>query len=147
MKLCTACGGSFAGGDFCPGCGPRQALTDMASPEGQAIVEADDEMRLAVMTHFAERRGMVRAVFMFLVGLGAGAMTLRFAFGAEGFAGRIAWIAAACGVFVLCAGAGVRHALRLMRAHNRGTDYYECVDEDKELRFAPARKGFRWTVW
>jgi len=55
MKLCTACGGSFAGGDFCPDCGPRQALTDMASPEGRAIVEGSDEMRLAVMTHFAER--------------------------------------------------------------------------------------------
>src|ERR1700734_3247566 len=127
MKLCTACGGSFAGGDFCPGCGPRQALTDMASPEGQAMVEASEEMRLAVMTHFAERRGMVRSVFMFLVGLGAGAMTLRFAFGAETVAARVAWVVAAAFVFAACTSAGIRHAMALMRAQNRGTDFYECV--------------------
>jgi hypothetical protein len=147
MKLCTGCGGSFAGGDFCPGCGPRQALTDMASPEGRAMVAESEEMRLAVMTHFAERRGMVRAVFMFLVGLGAGAMTLRFAFGAESGASRAGWILAACLVFLACAGAGVRHAFALMRAQNRGQDYYEMVDEDRPLRYAPVRKGFRWTVW
>ncbi len=119
----------------------------MASPEGRAVVEASDEMRLAVMTHFAERRGMVRSVLMFLLGLGAGAMTLRFAFGAESAAGRVAWVALACGVFLLIAGAGVRHAFALMRAHNRGSDHYECVDEEKPLKYAPARRGFRWTVW
>jgi hypothetical protein len=147
MKLCTACGGSFAGGDFCPGCGPHQSLTDMASAEGRAVVEASDEMRLAVMTHFAERRGMVRSVFMFLVGLGAGAMTLRFAFGAETGVGRMGWVIAAVVVFASCTSAGIRHAMALLRAQNRGTGFYECVDEDKDLRFAPARKGFRWTVW
>jgi hypothetical protein len=147
MKLCLACGGSFAGGDFCPACGPRQALTDMASPEGQAAVEASEEMRLAIMTHFAERRGMVRSVFMFLVGLGAGAMTLRFAFGAESTLGRVLWVAAGAAVFLLLAGAGVRHAFALMRRQNQGTDFYECVDEDKPMKYAPARKGFRWTVW
>ena len=147
MKLCTACGGSFAGGHFCPQCGPRQRLTDTASPEGRAAIEASDEMRLAVMTHFAERRGMVRSVFMFLVGCGAGAMTLRFAFGAESGAARAAWALAALGVFAACAGAGVLHAFRLMRAQNQGQDFYECVDEDKPIRYVPARKGFRWTTW
>ncbi len=147
MKLCTACGGSFAGGDFCVDCGPRQKLTDMASTEGRAVVEGSDEMRLAVMTHFAERRGMVRAVFMFLVGVGAGAMTLRFAFGADTAASRVAWTAAAILVFAACAGSGIRHAFALVRAQNRGTDYYECIDEDKPLRYAPVRKGFRWTTW
>jgi hypothetical protein len=147
MKLCTACGGSFAGGDFCPDCGPRQALTDMASPEGRAIVEGSDEMRLAVMTHFAERRGMVRAVFMFLVGSGAGAMTLRFAFGAEDAVSRAGWILAAIIVFAGCAGAGIRHAFRLVRGQNQGQDFYECVDEEKPLKYVPVRKGFRWTTW
>jgi hypothetical protein len=116
MKLCTACGGSFAGGDFCPDCGPRQTLTDMASPEGRALVEGSDEMKLAVMTHFAERRGMVRSVLMFLVGVGAGAMTLRFAFGAEDAVSRAGWVVAAIVVFVGCAGAGIRHAFGLRRA-------------------------------
>jgi hypothetical protein len=111
------------------------------------MVEANDELRLAVMTHFAERRGMVRSVFMFLVGLGAGAMTLRFAFGAAGAAGRLGWGLAAATVFAACSWAGVRHALALVRAQNRGSDSYECIDEDKDLPFAPARKGFRWTVW
>jgi hypothetical protein len=146
MKLCTACGGSFAGGDFCPDCGPRQALTDMASPEGRAIVDGSAEMRLAVMTHFAERRGMVRAVFMFLVGCGAGAMTLRLAFGAEGLA-RVGFVALAVLVFGALAGAGVRHAFRLMRAQNEGQDFYECVDEEKPLKYVPVRKGFGWTNW
>ncbi len=147
MKLCTACGGSFAGGDFCPSCGPRQKLTDMASPEGRAMVNESEEMRLAVMTHFAERRGMVRAVTMFLVGCGAGLMTLRFAYGAEDAVSRLGWICAAFIVFVGCAGAGIRHAFGLMRAQNQGQDFYEMVDEDRPLRYAPARKGFRWTVW
>ena len=147
MKLCLACGGSFAGGDFCPSCGPRQALTDMASPEGRAVVEGNEELRLAVMTHFAERRGMVRSVFLFLVGVGAGAMTLRFAFGADTAAGSAAWALAALGVFAVFAGSGVRYAMGLMRAHNRGSDFYECVDEDKPMKYAPARKGMRWTTW
>jgi hypothetical protein len=147
MKLCTACGGSFAGGHFCPECGPRQPLTDTATPEGRAAIEASDEMRLAVMTHFAERRGMVRSVFMFLVGCGAGAMTLRFAFGAETDAARVAWGLAAVAVFAACAGAGVRHAFRLMRNQNKGQDFYECVDEDKPIKYVPVRKGFRWTTW
>jgi hypothetical protein len=147
MKLCPVCGGSFAGGSFCPECGPRQPLLDMASPEGRARIENSEEMRLAVMTHFAERRGMVRSVFMFLIGLAAGAMTLRFAFGADDSLSRVGWILAAIVVFVACAGAGVRHAFGLVRAQNRGQDYYECVDEDRPIRYVPVRKGFRWTVW
>jgi hypothetical protein len=147
MKLCTACGGSFAGGDFCADCGPSQKLTDMASSEGRTVIDESDEMRLAIMTHFAERRGMVRSVFMFLVGVGAGAMTLRLAFGAECAVSRAAWILAAIVVFFGCAGAGIRHAFGLVRAQNRGTAYYECIDEEKPLRYAPARRGFRWTTW
>jgi hypothetical protein len=147
MKLCVACGGSFAGGDFCPACGPRERLIDMASPEGRAMVQGSDEMKLAVMTHFAERRGMVRSVLMFLVGVGAGAMTLRFAFGAEDAVSRAGWILAALIVFFGCAWAGIRHAFALMRAQNQGTDFYECVDEEKPLRYVPTRKGMRWTTW
>jgi hypothetical protein len=147
MKLCMACGGSFAGGGFCPDCGPRQPLTDMATPEARAVIEGNDEMHLAVMAHFAERRGMVRSVFMFLVGLGAGAMTLRLAFGADGAAGRVGWALAAVGVFAACTWSGIRHAMRLMRTQNRGTDFYECVDESKGLRYVPTRKGFGWTTW
>jgi hypothetical protein len=119
----------------------------MASPEGRAVVGASEEMRLAVMTHFAERRGMVRSVFMFLVGCGAGAMTLRFAFGADNTVSRAGWILAALIVFAGCAGAGIRHAFGLMRAQNLGQDYYECLDEDRPLRYVPVRKGFRWTTW
>jgi hypothetical protein len=147
MKLCTACGGSFAGGDFCPDCGPRQALVDMASDEGRAVIDRSDEMRLAVMTHFAERRGMVRSVVMFLVGMGVGAMTLRLAFGAEHALGRVAWVVAAFAAFGACAGAGIRHAFGLMRAQNRGTDFYECVDEYKPLKYVPTKRGMRWTTW
>jgi hypothetical protein len=119
----------------------------MASDEGRAAVAGNDEMRLAVMTHFAERRGMVRSVLSFLVGLGAGAMTLRMAFGAETAAGKVAWVGAALAVFAACTGAGIRHAMRLMRAQNRGTDYYECLDESKGLKYVPTRKGFGWTTW
>lgn len=119
----------------------------MASPEGRAIVLGSDDMRLAVMTHFAERRGMVRAVVMFLVGAGAGAMTLRFAFGAEDAVSRLGWIVAAVIVFAGCAGAGIRHAFRLVRGQNQGQDFYECVDEEKPLKYVPVRKGFRWTTW
>jgi hypothetical protein len=147
MKLCTACGGSFAGGDFCPDCGPRQTLTDMASPEGRAIVDGSDEMRLAVMTHFAERRGMVRSVVMFLVGMGAGAMTFRFAFGASDGVSRAGWILAAVIIFAGCAGVGVRHAFGRMRAQNGGSDCYECVDESKPLKYVPTKRGMRWTTW
>jgi len=147
MKLCTACVGSFAGGHFCPDCGPRQPLTDTASPEGRAFIDGSEELRLAVMTHFAERRGMVRSVFMFLVGCGAGAMTLRFAFGAADGVSRAGWILAAIIVFAGCAGAGIRHAFRLMRAQNQGQDFYECPGEDKPLKYVPVRKGFRWTTW
>jgi hypothetical protein len=147
MKLCTACGGSFAGGDFCPDCGPRQTLVDIASAEGRAIVEGSEEMRLAVMTHFAERRGMVRSVAMSLVGIGASAMTLRFAFGAESGVARVGWILAAVVVFVGCAGAGIRHAFGLMRAQNKGSDFYECVDEYKPLKYVPTKRGMRWTTW
>ncbi len=111
------------------------------------MVDANDDMRLAVMAHFAERRGMVRSVFMFLVGLAAGAMTLRMAFGAEGVAARVGWVVAAVLVFGLCTWGGLRHAMRLMRAQNRGTDFYECVDESKGLKYVPTRKGFGWTTW
>jgi hypothetical protein len=147
MKLCTACGGSFAGGDFCPDCGPRQKLVDMASAEGRAIIEGSDEMRLAVMTHFAERRGMVRSVIMFMVGVGAGAMTLRFAFGADDGVARVGWVLAALVIFGACAGAGIRHAFVLLRTQNRGTDLYECVDEYKPLKYVPTKRGMRWTTW
>jgi hypothetical protein len=147
MKLCTVCGGSFAGGDFCPDCGPRQSLVDMASSEGRAIIEGSDEMRLAVMTHFAERRGMVRSVIMFLVGVGAGAMTLRFAFGADDGVSRVGWVLAAIVIFGGCAGAGIRHAFGLMRAQNKGTDFYECIDEYKPLKYVPTKRGMRWTTW
>ena len=119
----------------------------MASPEGRAIIEGSDEMRLAGMTHFAERRGMVRSVIMFLVGMGAGAMTLRFAFGATDGVSRMGWILAAVVVFAGCAGVGLRHAFALMRAQNQGSDFYECVDEYKPLKYVPTKRGMRWTTW
>ena len=50
-------------------------------------------------------------------------------------------------VFTVLAGASIRHAFLLMRAQNEGQDFYECIDEEKPLKYVPVRKGFGWTNW
>jgi len=66
----------------------------MADPRAEAYLEGD-EMKLAVMSHYAERRGMVRTSFAFLIGMGLAAMTLRQAFGTDGTARIVRIVAAA----------------------------------------------------
>lgn len=146
MKICPKCRGTFAGGDFCLECGVRHQLLDMADPRAEELLQGD-EMRLAVMSHYAERRGMVRTSFAFLVGTGLAAFTLRQAFGSTGGV-RVAWIAAACVVFLAVMRVAVRHAYRLVKASNAGQLAYTCPDEDKPIRLlGRPRKGFGWTTW
>jgi len=146
MKICPKCRATFAGGDFCLDCGVRVSLIDMADPRAEELLQGD-EMRLAVMSHYAERRGMVRSAFAFLVGMGLSAFTLRQAFGAEGVA-RVAWIAAALGVFALVMRVALGHVFRVVKANNKGQLGYTCPDEDKPLRLlGKPKKGFGWTTW
>ena len=146
MKICPQCRGTFAGGDFCLDCGVKVRLLDMADPRAEEFL-AGDEMKLAVMSHYAERRGMVRTSFAFLIGMGLAAMTLRQAFGAEG-AMRVVWIGAAAIVFLAVMRLAVGHALRLSKAGNDGKLAYTCPDEDKPLKLlGRPRKGFGWTTW
>ena len=146
MKICPKCRGTFAGGDFCMECGPRVALIDMADPRAEAYLEGD-EMKLAVMSHYAERRGMVRTSFAFLIGMGLAAMTLRQAFGTEGTA-RIVWIVAAGVVFLVVMRIALGHAYRLVKASNDGRLDYTVPDEDKTLKYLPRpSKRMRWTQW
>jgi hypothetical protein len=127
-------------------CGPRVALIDMADPRAEDYLQGD-EMKLAVMSHYAERRGMVRTSFAFLVGMGLAAFTLRQAFGTEGTA-RIAWIVAAGIVFAIVMRIALGHAYRLVKASNDGRLHYTTPDEDKALKYLPRpRKGMGWTQW
>ena len=68
MKICPRCGGTFAGGSFCPGCGVRQPLIDMSSEEAKPYLAGSD-MQRAVLSHYAERSGMVRTALGFLIGV------------------------------------------------------------------------------
>jgi hypothetical protein len=146
MKICPKCRGTFAGGDFCMECGPRVALIDMADPRAEAYLQGD-EMKLAVMSHYAERRGMVRTSFAFLIGMGLAAFTLRQAFGTEGTA-RLVWIGAALVVFLVVMRIALGHAYRLVKASNDGRLDYTVPDEDKSLKYLPRpRKGMGWTQW
>ena len=146
MKICPSCRATFAGGDFCLDCGVRVRLIDMADPRAEPYLEGA-EMKLAVMSHYAERRGMVRTSFAFLVGMALAAFTLRQAFGATGIA-RVAWVCAALLVFASVMRLALGHAYRLVKASNKGQLGYTCPQEDKPLKLLPRpRKGFGWTVW
>src|SRR5260221_14757879 len=101
----------------------------MADPRAEEFL-AGDEMRLAVMSHYAERRGMVRTSFAFLVGMGLAAFTLRQAFGTTG-APRVAWIVGAAIVFLAVMRLALGHAYRLRRATNQGKLDYTSPDEEK----------------
>jgi hypothetical protein len=146
MKICPKCRATFAGGDFCLDCGVRHLLIDMADPRAEELL-AGDEMRLAVMSHYAERRGMVRSAVAFLVGTALAAFTLRQAFGVTGWA-RVGWVVAAVGVFAIVMRIALRHVFRIVKANNQGQLAYTCPDEDKPLRLlGKPKKGFGWTTW
>ena len=142
MKICPKCRGTWAGGDFCLECGVKQPLLDMADPRAEEYL-AGDEMRLAVMSHYAERRGMVRTCFGFLIGAGLAAFTLRGAFGSTGST-RVFWIVAAVVVFLAVMRLVVGHALRLAKAGNDGKLAYTCPEEQKPIRLLGKQD---WTTW
>jgi len=142
MKICPKCRQTWAGGDFCLECGVKQGLLDMADPRAEEYL-ADGEMRLAVMSHYAERRGMVRTAFGFLVGIGLAAFTLRRAFGTTG-APRIAWIIGAVLIFAGVMRLFLGHAFRLAKASNQGKLGYTCPDEHKPIRLLGRQD---WTTW
>jgi len=148
MKICPRCAGTFAGGSFCPGCGVKQPLIDMSSDEARPYLEGAD-MRRAVLSHYAERSGMVRSALGFLVGVLGGVFILRFAVGADSAAGRLFWLAAAAGWGLFFAAGSVALARRMARKGNEGTSAYVCVDEDAPVeKFRPPpRRGLRWLTW
>jgi hypothetical protein len=148
MKICPRCGGTFAGGSFCPGCGVKQPLVDMSSDEARALLQHPD-MQRAVQTHYVERSGMVRSALGFLVGVLGGLFIVRYAVGAESMAGRAAWLAAAGAWCAFFAGGSIANARRRARRANEGTAEYVCVDEDVPVeKFRPPpRRGLRWLTW
>jgi hypothetical protein len=148
MKICPRCAGTFAGGSFCPGCGVKQPLIDMSSPEARSYL-IDPDMQRAVQTHYVERSGMVRTALGFLVGVLGGLFLVRYAVGAESAIGRIAWLALAGGWCAFFAGGSLAVARRMARRANEGTAQYVCVDEDEPVeKFRPApRRGLRWLTW
>jgi hypothetical protein len=148
MKICPRCGGTFAGGSFCPGCGVRQPLIDMSSDEAKPYLAASD-MQRAVLSHYAERSGMVRSALGFLIGILGGLFIARYAFGAESAIGRVFWGGAAAGWAAFFAGGSVLVARRMARKGNEGIASYVCVDEDLPVeKFRPPpRRGLRWLTW
>jgi hypothetical protein len=148
MKICPSCGGTFAGGSFCPGCGVKQRLIDMSSAEARAYLQHPD-MQRAVQTHYVERAGMVRTALGTLVGILGGLFVLRYAVGAESTVARIAWLAAAAAWCAFFAGGSIAVARRMARRANEGTAEYVCVDEEAPVeKFRPPpRRGLRWLTW
>jgi hypothetical protein len=148
MKICPSCGGTFAGGSFCPGCGVKQPLIDMSSPEARAYLQHPD-MQRAVQTHYVERSGMVRTALGFLVGVLGGIFVLRYAVGAESTPARLFWLVAAAGWCAFFAGGSIAVARKRARRANEGTAEYVCVDEDAPVeKFRPPpRRGLRWLTW
>jgi small-conductance mechanosensitive channel len=119
MKICPRCTGTFAGGSFCPGCGVRQPLIDMSSEEAKPYLAGGD-MQRAVLSHYAERSGMVRSALGILIGVLGGMFILRFAVGAESWGTRLFWVgsAAAWGLFFV--GGSLLVAKRMARRGNEG---------------------------
>lgn len=148
MKICPKCGGTFAGGSFCPGCGVRQPLIDMSSDEAKPYLAASD-MQRAVLSHYAERSGMVRSALGFLIGVLGGMFIARFAFGAESTIGKVSWSGAAAGWALFFAGGSILLARNMARKGNEGVDRYVCVDEDLPVeKFRPPpRRGLGWLTW
>ncbi|MET0595994.1 MAG: hypothetical protein ABW133_25055, partial [Polyangiaceae bacterium] len=125
MKICPKCGGTFAGGSFCPGCGVRQPLIDMSSDEAKPYLAGAD-MQRAVLSHYAERSGMVRSALGFLIGVLGGLFIARFAFGAESSIGRVVWGAFAAGWAAFFAGGSVLLARKMAKKGNEGISSYVC---------------------
>jgi hypothetical protein len=148
MKLCTRCGGTFAGGSFCPGCGVKHPLLDMSSEEAKPYLAGAD-MQRAVLSHYAERSGMVRTALGSLIGVLGGLFILRFAVGAESAAGQLFWVGAAAAWGLFFAGGSVLSARRKARRGNEGVPSYVCVDEDLPVeKFRPPpRRGLGWLTW
>ncbi len=148
MKICPSCGGTFAGGSFCPGCGVKQPLIDMSSAEARAYLQHPD-MQRAVQTHYVERAGMVRTALGVLIGVFGGLFVLRYAVGAESTAARVTWLAAAAAFCAFFAGGSIAVARRMARRANEGTAEYVCVEEDAPVeKFRPPpRRGLRWLTW
>jgi small-conductance mechanosensitive channel len=148
MKICPRCGGTFAGGSFCPGCGVRQPLIDMSSEEAKPYLAASD-MQRAVLSHYAERSGMVRSALGFLIGILGGIFILRFAIGAESAIGRLVFAGAAAAWGAFFAGGSVLLARHMARRGNEGVSSYVCVDENLPVeKFRPPpRRGLGWLTW
>lgn len=148
MKICPSCGGTFAGGAFCPGCGVGQRLVDMSSEEARALLDHPD-MKLAVQSHYAERSAMVRSAIGTLVGVLGGLFILRFAVGADGPLKAALWVAVALAWGTFFVRGSVRSARRMAQVGNEGNPDYVCVDEDKPVeKFRPPpRRGLRWLTW
>ena len=148
MKICPKCGGTFAGGSFCPGCGVRQPLIDMSSDEAKPYLAGTD-MQRAVLSHYAERSGMVRTALGFLIGVLGGLFITRFSIGAETTIGRLVWGAIAAGWAAFFAGGSILVARRMAKRGNEGVSSYVCVDENLPVeKFRPPpRRGLGWLTW
>jgi hypothetical protein len=148
MKMCPTCAGTYAGGSFCPRCGLAQPLLDVSSERARPLLK-DPDVQRAVMSHYAERAGMVRAALGFLMGTLGGIFILRFAFGADTALARVAWLSVAAAWSGFFAGGSIAWARRLAQKANDGKPRYVCVDEDQpvEAHRPPPRRGLRWLTW
>lgn len=106
-------------------------------------------MQRAVLSHYAERSGMVRSALGFLVGVLGGLFIARFAFGAESTSGRFVWGAIAAGWAAFFAGGSVLLARKMAKRGNEGVSSYVCVDENLPVeKFRPPpRRGLGWLTW
>jgi hypothetical protein len=120
----------------------------MSSEEARPYLAGAD-MQRAVLSHYAERSGMVRSALGFLIGILGGLFILRFAVGADGLGGRLFWGGAAAAWGLFFAGGSVFLARRMARRGNEGVARYVCVDEDKPVeKFRPPpRRGLGWLTW
>jgi hypothetical protein len=120
----------------------------MSSEEAKPYLAATD-MQRAVLSHYAERSGMVRTALGFLIGVLGGLFILRFAVGADAAAGRLFWAAVAAAWGLFFAGGSLLLARRMARKGNEGVASYVCVDEDLPVeKFRPPpRRGLGWLTW
>jgi hypothetical protein len=120
----------------------------MSSEEAKPYLAGSD-MQRAVLSHYAERSGMVRSALGFLIGVLGGIFILRYVVGAESAAGRLFWGAAAVAWGLFFAGGSLVLARRKARRGNEGAEQYVCVDEDQPVeKFRPPpRRGLGWLTW
>ena len=120
----------------------------MSSDEAKPYLAGGD-MQRAVLSHYAERSGMVRSALGLLIGVLGGMFILRFAVGAESWSARVFWAAAAASWGLFFVGGSVLVAKRMARRGNEGVTQYVCVDEDVPVeKFRPApRRGLGWLTW